>query len=133
MRNKELAAVFRKTVRPADIILLILCTGLILFLSFRIYGKKGNSDLVEIRMKDDVWVYSLDTDRIIELKTDIGPIVIEIGDRSVRVKESCCEEKICVRTGAVSKPGQWIACLPSGVMITIISNGTEEGPDETAY
>ena len=84
-------------------------------------------------MKKEVWVYPLDKDRTVELKTDQGHIVIEISGNTVFVRESSCGEQICVRSGAVSKPGQWIACLPAGVLISVISNSGEDGPDETAY
>lgn len=55
---------------------------------------------------------------------------IEIGDGreatlellesgKVRVTESTCPDKICVRTGWIGRPGQSIVCLPNRVVVRI--------------
>jgi hypothetical protein len=46
----------------------------------------------------------------------------------VQVISSPCPEKICVKTGRISKPGQWIACLPNRVFISIRGRRSEQ-PD----
>ncbi len=47
----------------------------------------------------------------------LGPIIIEINNRSAYVKSSSCPGKICVKTGAITKPGQAIACVPNRLLI----------------
>ena len=45
----------------------------------------------------------------------------------VWVSASDCPTQDCVRTGAISRPGQSIVCLPEQVIVKLI--GTGDGPD----
>ena len=45
--------------------------------------------------------------------------VVEFKDGSVRIKEANCHDKVCVRTGFISNPGEMIVCLPYRVVIKI--------------
>ena len=74
------------------------------------------------------WIYPLDADTILRVPGPLGETVVEIEDGSVRVISSPCPEKICVKTGRISKPGQWIACLPNRVFISIRGRRSEQ-PD----
>jgi hypothetical protein len=53
---------------------------------------------------------------------------VAIRDGAVEVLSSPCREKICVKTGKVSKPGQWIACLPNKVFVAVRGRRNEQ-PD----
>ncbi|HHY25832.1 MAG TPA: NusG domain II-containing protein [Desulfitobacterium dehalogenans] len=44
-------------------------------------------------------------------------IVAENG--TIRFLESQCPDQICVRSGVLSKPGDFAACLPAGTIVTI--------------
>ena len=44
---------------------------------------------------------------------------IEIRDGSVRMSEADCPDKICVKTGRISRSGQSIVCAPHRVTVTI--------------
>ena len=52
-------------------------------------------------------------------------IVIENGE--VRVKSANCRGNDCVKMGAISTEGQFIACLPHKMLITI--SGGDDAPD----
>ncbi len=54
-------------------------------------------------------------------------LVIENG--AVRMLEASCPDQVCVHTGAISKPGQTIVCLPNRVVIEI-SGGEEVQIDD---
>jgi len=56
-------------------------------------------------------------DTIVTVNGRLGPIVIEIKNGSAYVKSSSCSGKICVKTGAITKPGQAIACVPNRLLI----------------
>jgi len=58
-------------------------------------------------------------------------VVIENG--SVRVISSPCPEKICILTGAISRPGNWIACLPSGIFLRIEGKSRGGEPDAVTF
>lgn len=53
---------------------------------------------------------------------------IEISGGSVRMTYATCPDKICVKTGAVSKTGHSIVCAPHKVVVLITG-----GDDEKAY
>ncbi|MEW6229491.1 MAG: NusG domain II-containing protein [Bacillota bacterium] len=40
-------------------------------------------------------------------------------DGRVRISESDCPDKICVRTGWITRPGQVIVCLPNRIVVEI--------------
>ncbi len=55
----------------------------------------------------------------IKVKGKRGYSVIEIGSNWVRMKESACPSKFCVKRGKIFKAGESIICLPNQVLITI--------------
>lgn len=50
-------------------------------------------------------------------------MVVEVSEGSVRVIESDCPEKLCVKSGWISHPDIPIVCLPNKITIIIPSNG----------
>jgi hypothetical protein len=74
------------------------------------------------------WIYPLDAETTVRVPGPLGETVVEIADGAVRVISSPCPEKICIKTGRISKPGQWIACLPNRVFISIRGKRSEQ-PD----
>ena len=49
-----------------------------------------------------------------------GETVIEIAGGRVFFASSACPNKVCVRRGQVWRCGDWIACVPNGVVATIL-------------
>ncbi len=63
-------------------------------------------------------VVSLDKNALFNIKwKDIHLMTVQTKNGSIRVKESTCKNKICVRTGWISKDGQSIVCVPNRVII----------------
>lgn len=57
--------------------------------------------------------------------------LIEVKDQTIRIKDADCGDLVCVRVGAISKPGETIVCLPHRLVIEIkSSNATPEDDDE---
>ena len=62
----------------------------------------------------------LEKDRELEVHTDGGGInVLEVKNGKAYVKSASCPDKICVNTGAISKEGSVIACVPNRVVVVI--------------
>lgn len=57
-----------------------------------------------------------------EVKTDYGFNKIEIGNDKVRVIEADCPDKLDVKQGWISNPGEIIVCLPNRLVIEIKSD-----------
>lgn len=66
---------------------------------------------------------------IIDINGKEGPLKIEISGRKVRVLDSSCPNKICVKSGWINKSGESIICLPNRAIIKIL--GEEEKLDGT--
>lgn len=58
-------------------------------------------------------------DRRLQVQGPLGEELIQIANRQVFVVSSPCPNKICILQGKISRPGQWIACLPNKVFIRI--------------
>lgn len=65
-------------------------------------------------------------EKIVKVEGVLGYSVIEIGQDKVRMLDSPCPDHLCVKSGAISKPGQIIVCLPNQVVIKIIGYNKEE-------
>ncbi|MDP3058723.1 MAG: NusG domain II-containing protein [bacterium] len=48
-----------------------------------------------------------------------GESVVEIDGARVRMVESACPDKLCVKVGYISRAGEVIVCLPNRVLIII--------------
>lgn len=59
---------------------------------------------------------------------EIPDMVFAVDNGAVSVTESGCSDKICVRTGKISRGGEAIICVPNRVAVTI-ENGAESDVD----
>ena len=48
-----------------------------------------------------------------------GKNLIIIEEESIRVEEADCPDRICVKTGRLSQPGETAACLPHKLLIEV--------------
>ena len=54
---------------------------------------------------------------------------VEMTDTEIRIASSDCPTQDCVHTGAISKAGQSIVCLPARVSIQLTGGAAEDGVD----
>ena len=102
-----------------DILVFSLVLGAIGLTAVNVYATREGKSFVHIKNSSEEWILPLDREYIFSVDGPLGETVIEIDEGSVRVLSSPCPEKICIRSGSISRPGQWIACLPNRVFITI--------------
>lgn len=103
-------------------------------LSFAFKGRAGGTLTADIT-KDGETVRSVRLDKNAEpLKFAVGDTehynVIEVSNGAVSVTDSSCYGRDCVKTGAISRAGRSIICLPNRLSITIRG---ESGVDAAAY
>lgn len=114
--------------RPLDVAAFLLALLVIGALSAAAYGRARGVPQVHIRGDQGLWIYPLDENRLLSIAGPIGQTVVEIREGAVRVLSSPCPEQSCVRTGPAARAGQWIACLPNRVLVTL--EGRDRGaPD----
>lgn len=119
----------RKLVRAKDIIVIIL----ILAASAAVYFMTGISSKGETRA---VITHGGETAAEISLGQDgeyffpeTEGMVFTVLNGKISVTESDCHDKICVRTGSISRVGEAIICVPNRTVVTIESGSEESGVD----
>jgi hypothetical protein len=90
------------------------------------------SDTVVIQVSGEKWLYPLDVNRRQAVPGPLGDTIVVIEDGRARVEESPCRNKLCIHMPPISKPGQWIACLPNTVFVSIKGRDDQE-TDQVAY
>lgn len=90
---------------------------------------KGAEIVASIEVNGKVYgEYDLETveNNVFELELPDGQhSVVEFSEGKVRIKEANCPDKVCVRTGWASKPGEIIVCLPYRVIIKVSGTGND--------
>jgi hypothetical protein len=110
----------KKSLTKADLILItffILCT----LASFSLWIKRevGQKVIIAVDGKP-VKTFPLNDDtKQIQIVGQKGPFVIEIKNRKVRMKDSTCPSKLCVKMGWISHEGQMIICIPNRVTLKV--------------
>ncbi len=97
-------------------------------LSFTLYTTISGKPEVHITSGGKEWVYDLSIDARASFEGPVGFTTIEISNNRVHVYESDCKNQVCVLAGWISKPGEWIACLPNNIFILI--QGEQEAVEE---
>ena len=77
---------------------------------------QGSDVIIEVDGKP-VYTLPLYTDRLLSVEGPIGPTLIEIKGKKVRVKEALCRNQICVKEGWISKGV--IVCVPNKLVIIV--------------
>jgi hypothetical protein len=107
-------------------IIIILFILLISFFSYLIYQNQDsiNSPRAEIyHYSELVETVALDqgVNKVFSVKGKENVKFHLFEDGSICFEESDCPDKLCIKTGKISKPGQFAACLPNGLLLKIVS------------
>ena len=108
-----------------DVVALLGSVGVAAALTRWVLGARRGRPIIRVTSADAAWLLRPDTDQVLEVAGPLGNNRIVVQDGSVFVESAPCGNQICVKTGSVSRPGQWIACLPNRVFVAV-----EGGPDE---
>jgi hypothetical protein len=119
-------------VAPLDIAAFGLALAIVALVSARVYARPGGEPAVHLRGPHQEWIFPLDSERTVAVPGPLGDTVVQIRQGQARVLSSPCPEKICLRSGAIARPGQWIACLPNRVFIDIQA-GPREAVDAYSF
>jgi len=116
-----------------DIIVIILLIGLS-FIPELIFGvmmnKNYNGTYAEVTVDGKPYKKILLSEHRGEYKIDInteyGYNILEIDDASIKIIDADCRDKICIKSGFISKPSEILVCLPHKLMVEIKSNGDDK-------
>lgn len=104
----------------SDTILIIVVVFVIIFSSLLSYRKLTNNDIAVIEIDGDCRSISLAKDTLIDLGNGM---TIEVKNGKVRVKESDCQQKICVKHGWIKFDNDVIVCIPNKTIIYVSHRG----------
>ena len=132
-RNKS--NVERPILRLSDIavIVILLCCGVVsIFYLYKKHLSASGALVTEIRIEGRVVsTHSLgrgEPERLFPLQLPRGEGTVQIKDGKIRIlpmPDGVCPLHICSKTGWIDRPGQFIACVPNKLIITIHStNGS---------
>ena len=95
-------------------------------------GRRG-SPLIRVTSADSTWLLRPGTDQVLEVAGPLGSNRVVVRDGGVFVEAAPCANQICVKSGRVSRPGQWIACLPNRVFVAVEGADDEHRIDARSY
>lgn len=109
--------------RPLDICLLAVYLAAIAASVLLLRGARTGTPLLVITTPDGEFVYPLDKDRTIPAEGALGTSLLVIQGGSASFAESPCPNHTCVQSAAISRHGEWTACLPNQVFMRIEARG----------
>jgi hypothetical protein len=85
---------------------------------------RGDGDTVAMIIKDgriikEIKLNELKDPLVIKNEGIYNSVIVAENGR-IRFEESDCPDKVCVKTGWISRPGQTSVCLPAGIIIKIV-------------
>ncbi|NOZ24852.1 MAG: NusG domain II-containing protein [Nitrospirae bacterium] len=121
-------SLIRETFREITIYDWILFAALTLFSisgSFLVKGLASTGDTATVEVNGKLlYRLSLTEDRTVEVQGPIGVTRIEVRQGRIRIADSPCPNKLCVRQGWTERGA--IICLPNRVVVTIGGGATGE-------
>ena len=60
-------------------------------------------------------------------------VVLQVSDGKIRFYSSTCKDKICIRSGYLSRPGESAACLPNRVAVKLVAVGKSRQGEPDTY
>lgn len=121
----------RVNVKPLDIAAIALSLAAVAAFSVAAYTG-GDAAQVVVEASGNRYRFPITTDRVERFAGPRGDTIVEISDGTVRVVDSPCPDKICVAAGAITRTGQFIACLPNRVSI-VLEGRDAPAVDGTAF
>jgi hypothetical protein len=105
--------------RIFDAVVLGFAAAVTVYWSVLIYA--GNDSPVQLVVKGEGgnWIYPIGRTERVEVPGPLGITVVELYGGEARVLSSPCANQSCVAAGAIHKRGQWAACLPNRVFLSV--------------
>lgn len=117
----------RKTAYRRDLllagVLLLAAVAVFLLVRTRQAGDTGTGPVAVVSLNgQEAARYPLSQDGVFLLNGGSNTLVISDGE--AWVSEANCPDKVCMGMGRISRTGEFIACLPNRLIITVEGGGT---------
>ncbi len=110
---------FFKKIKILDIIILSVIVSIIFISSFFIYSSSNSKLYLKIKTPTEEFIYPLDKNKDIQVQGFRGISQIRIENNTAFMVYSSCPNKTCIAAPKLKKLGDWNACLPNKVFLTI--------------
>lgn len=111
------------------ILILLVFSGVIFRWTRTSYDTGGKDKILQVTIDGKIFE-TLNLNQVGEKKIHIdnqfGHNVILIDHGKVTMVESSCKDKICMKMGTITQPGESIICLPHHLVLTIVSKNKED-------
>lgn len=129
-----------KFFRWADLILILVIAAIALAIFLPKHFQKADGNVTAIITRNGTVIQRIDLSKVKKpytISLESHPRTwVTVTPGSIYYSKAECKDKICVRTGKLTKPGDTAACLPSKTLIRLVSNGkttSSNGPDIISY
>ena len=123
----------KAVLKPFDYILVLFSVAAVIILSVHIYSAKPEEVVLRIDSAGGEYIYPLDENLEVEVEGPIGHTHVKVEDGRAYISHSPCNDQLCVLMGSISEAGQWAACLPNRVFISIEGGSPDEEIDVLSY
>lgn len=110
---------FFKKIKVLDILFFAIVLSLIIIASIFIYSSSSSKLYLVVKTPEGEWIYPMEKDISFSVKGEIGITNIKIEDKTAMVVSSPCSNKTCVFSMGIKNHGDWNACLPNKVFLSI--------------
>jgi hypothetical protein len=105
---------------------ILLATTVTVLAGVMVYAGGGTKNEVHVKGPDGNWVFPQDAEELVRVPGPLGDTVVELRDGKARVVSSPCGNKLCVSAGTIHAHGQWIACFPNQVLVSVVGTPSRE-------
>ena len=117
--------------RLFDYLAIILSICMVGASAWFVYAGRARAGDVVVEASGRQWIYPLSGERRVPVSGPLGTTIVVISDGRAHVEDSPCPDKLCLNMAAVSRPGQWIACLPNRVFVRVRGTTGEKIDDSS--
>ena len=110
------------------VILAVLLTAGVLF-AFSFLPKEAGAHLL-VTSDAGEESYLLSENREITVTSGGHTLCIVINNQTAYVASSDCPDKVCLHQGKISAAGETVICVPSGVVMRILGEGSHEDDND---
>ena len=110
---------FFKRIKVFDVIILAIIISFITLTALFIYSSDNSVLYLSVRTPKGDWIYPMDTDISFVVEGETGPVSIKIENNEAFVVSSTCSNKTCIRAPKLKNHGDWNACLPNKVFLSV--------------
>jgi hypothetical protein len=115
---------------PGDVGITALALAVVLFSAVRVYAPGSGVPRVVLEGEGGRrWEFPLDAAETVTVSGPLGDTIVELRGKQARIIASPCAGQTCVAAGAIRNHGQWIACLPNQVMVSVRSDAAKGGEE----